>query len=49
MTRQQVRELALYEYTPWMVRAGVAALFGAPAEGRLPVDIPGVADGRFAG
>lgn len=29
--------LAIYEYTPWMVKAGIETLFGAPAYGTLPV------------
>jgi beta-N-acetylhexosaminidase len=32
--------IAIYEHTPWMVQAGVAALFGGEAKGRLPITLP---------
>ncbi|MCL6452254.1 MAG: beta-N-acetylhexosaminidase [Alicyclobacillus sp.] len=32
-------QVAVYEYTPWMVRAGVEALFGRGGTGRLPVTL----------
>ncbi|WAH37177.1 beta-N-acetylhexosaminidase [Alicyclobacillus dauci] len=31
--------VAVYEYTPWMVEAGVDALFGRGGQGRLPVSV----------
>lgn len=31
--------IAIYEYTPWMVEAGVSALLGNGGSGRLPVSI----------
>jgi beta-N-acetylhexosaminidase len=33
--------VALYENTPWMAKAAVAAIFGGFAQGTLPVSIPG--------
>lgn len=37
---QSTNLLALYENTPWMAEAAVAAMFGGTADGALPVRIP---------